>query len=64
MITGITALQGRATGLPHAVLFRAWDFQSPPPIAAEIMAAAQEADPSQSLSAARIGGSEDAEQLS
>jgi hypothetical protein len=24
------------------VLFRAWDFQSPPPIAAEIMAAAQE----------------------
>jgi LmbE family N-acetylglucosaminyl deacetylase len=42
MITGITALLGRAMGAPNAVLFRAFDFQAPPPIAAEIMAAAQE----------------------
>ena len=41
MITGFTAWQGRSMGVPHAVLFRAWDFQSPPPIAAEIMAAMQ-----------------------
>jgi hypothetical protein len=25
-------------GVPHGVLFRAWDFQAPPPIAAEIAA--------------------------
>jgi LmbE family N-acetylglucosaminyl deacetylase len=43
MITGITALQGRAMGVPHAVLFRAWDFHAPPPIASEVLAAAQEA---------------------
>src|SRR5690348_8395370 len=42
MITGITALQGRAMGVPHAVLFKAWDFQAPPAIAAEVMAAAQD----------------------
>jgi hypothetical protein len=42
MITGFTAWQGRSMGVPHAVLFRAWDFQSPPQIAAEIMAAMQE----------------------
>jgi len=42
MITAFTAWQGRSMGVPHAVLFRAWDFQSPPPIAAEIMAAMQE----------------------
>jgi len=42
MITGITRLQGRAMGVPHAVLFRAWDFHAPPPIAAEALAAAQE----------------------
>jgi hypothetical protein len=29
-------------GVPHAVLFKAWDFQAPPPLAAEIMAAMQE----------------------
>jgi len=45
MITGITALQGRAMGVPNAVLFRAWDFHAPPPIAAEALAAAQAADP-------------------
>lgn len=43
MITGITALQGRAMGVPNAVLFRAWDFHAPPPIAAEVLAAAQDA---------------------
>jgi LmbE family N-acetylglucosaminyl deacetylase len=43
MITGITALQGRALGVPHAVLFRAFDFHSPPPIALEAMRAAEEA---------------------
>jgi LmbE family N-acetylglucosaminyl deacetylase len=36
MLTGITTLMGRAMGVPNAVLFRAWDFQAPPPIAAEI----------------------------
>lgn len=41
MITGITALQGRAMGVPHAVLFRAFDFHAPPPIALEAMAAAE-----------------------
>jgi len=45
MITGFTALQGRAMGVRHAVLFRAWDFTAPPPIAAEAMAAAREAEP-------------------
>ena len=43
MITGFTAWQGRAMGVPHAVLFRAWDFQAPPPLAAEILAAIQDA---------------------
>ncbi len=33
MITGITAAQGRAMGVTHAVLLRAWDLQAPPPIA-------------------------------
>lgn len=37
MITGITAMQGRRMGVPHAVLFRAYDFHSPPPIALEAM---------------------------
>lgn len=41
MITGFTARQGRAMGVPNAVLFRAWDFNAPPPIAAEVMTAAQ-----------------------
>jgi LmbE family N-acetylglucosaminyl deacetylase len=41
MITGITAWQGRAMGVPNAVLFRAWDFHAPPPIASQVMAAAQ-----------------------
>jgi hypothetical protein len=33
MITGIPALQGRAPGVKNAVLFRAYDFNDPPPIA-------------------------------
>ena len=45
MITGITALQGRAMGVAHAVLFRAFDFHAPPPIALEAMAAADAARP-------------------
>jgi LmbE family N-acetylglucosaminyl deacetylase len=42
MITGVTRLQGRLMGVPNAVVFRAWDFHAPPPIAAEALAAAQE----------------------
>jgi LmbE family N-acetylglucosaminyl deacetylase len=41
MITGITALQGRVMGVPNAVLFRAWDFQAPPPIALGAMRLSQ-----------------------
>jgi LmbE family N-acetylglucosaminyl deacetylase len=42
MITGITAWQGRAMGVPNAVLFKAWDFHAPPPIASEVLAMAQD----------------------
>lgn len=35
LISSITAMQGRAMGVPHAALFRAWDFQAPPAVAAE-----------------------------
>jgi len=41
MISGITALMGRAMGVPNAVLFRGWDFQAPPPLA-ELLAATQD----------------------
>lgn len=41
MIAGITALQGRAMGVPNAVLFRAWDLQGPPPIMVEAIRLAQ-----------------------
>lgn len=37
MITGITAVHGRSMGVAHAVLFRAFDFHAPPPIALEAM---------------------------
>ena len=37
MLSAITALQGREMGVEHAVLFRAFDFQAPPPIALEAM---------------------------
>jgi len=36
MLNGITAMQGRALGATNAVLFRAWDLHSPPPIAAQV----------------------------
>jgi len=36
MLTGITAMQGRALGAANAVLFRAWDLQAPPPIARQV----------------------------
>jgi LmbE family N-acetylglucosaminyl deacetylase len=42
MIPGVTALQGPAMGVEHAVLFRAFDFSAPPPIAQEAMRAAAE----------------------
>lgn len=32
LITTITAMQGPALGVPHAVLFRAWDLQAAPPL--------------------------------
>jgi LmbE family N-acetylglucosaminyl deacetylase len=41
MITGITAMQGRRLGVGHAVLFRAFDFHAPPPIALEAMRLAE-----------------------
>jgi LmbE family N-acetylglucosaminyl deacetylase len=39
MITDNTARQGQAMGVPNAVLFRAWDFHAPPPIASQVLAA-------------------------
>jgi len=42
MITGITAVQGLRMGVPHAVLFRAFDFHAPPAIALEAMKLAEE----------------------
>jgi LmbE family N-acetylglucosaminyl deacetylase len=41
MISGITAMQGRRLGVAHAVLFRAFDFHAPPPIAVEAMRLAE-----------------------
>lgn len=41
MITGITAMQGQRMGVAHAVLFRAFDFDAPPPIALQAMQFAQ-----------------------
>jgi hypothetical protein len=41
MITGITAVQGRRMRVAHAVLFRAFDFHAPPPIALEAMRLAE-----------------------
>lgn len=32
LLTTITERQGRAMGADHAVLFRAWDLQAPPPL--------------------------------
>lgn len=41
MITGVTAVHGRRMGVAHAVLFRAFDFHAPPPIAVEAMRLAE-----------------------
>ena len=41
MISGITAMQGRRMGVANAVLFRAFDFHAPPPIALEAMKLAE-----------------------
>jgi hypothetical protein len=45
MISGFTALQGKAIGVANAVLFRAWDSQSRPALLEELQAA-QEQNPS------------------
>lgn len=45
MISGITAMQGQRMGVAHAVLFRAFDFHAPPPIALEAMKLAQSDTP-------------------
>jgi LmbE family N-acetylglucosaminyl deacetylase len=45
MLTGITALLGPQMGAAHAVLFRAFDFHAPPPIALEAMRLAEGARP-------------------
>lgn len=45
MLTGITAMQGRGMGVPNAVLFRAYDFQAPPPIALEAMQQSEASTP-------------------
>ena len=37
LVSSITAAQGPAIGVDHAVLFRAWDFQAPPAILAEVV---------------------------
>lgn len=41
LITGITATQGQRMGVAHAVLFRAFDLQAPPPTATEAMQRAE-----------------------
>lgn len=46
MITAITAMQGQALGVANAVLFRAFDFHAPPPIALKAMQAAEAIPPS------------------
>jgi len=39
MLTMITKMQGAAIGANNAVLLRAWDFQAPPPMVADLLAA-------------------------
>jgi LmbE family N-acetylglucosaminyl deacetylase len=41
MISGITAMQGQQMGVANAVLFRAYDFHAPPPIAVQAMKLAE-----------------------
>ncbi|NHC16373.1 PIG-L deacetylase family protein [Motilibacter deserti] len=43
ILTGITAVQGRALGVAHAVLLRVWDLHAPPAIALEAQRAARAA---------------------
>jgi hypothetical protein len=43
MLSAITAMQGRPMGVSNAVLFRAYDFHAPPPIAVEAMRMAEAA---------------------
>jgi LmbE family N-acetylglucosaminyl deacetylase len=43
MLSAITAMQGRRMGVSNAVLFRAYDFHAPPPIALEAMRMAEAA---------------------
>jgi hypothetical protein len=38
MISGFTALQGKAMGVANAVLFRAWDSQARPALLEELEA--------------------------
>jgi LmbE family N-acetylglucosaminyl deacetylase len=37
LVSNNTALNGKKMGVPHAVLFRAYDFQAPPPAIREAM---------------------------
>jgi len=41
LITAITAAQGQAMGVANAVVFRAFDFHSPPPVALDAVRAAE-----------------------
>ena len=45
MLSGVTALHGRRMGVAHAVLFKAFDFHAPPPIALEAMKLAEGGTP-------------------
>ncbi|MFL6046331.1 MAG: PIG-L deacetylase family protein [Propionibacteriaceae bacterium] len=42
MISGFTGLQGKAMGVAHAVLFRAWDSQARPALLEELQAAQEQ----------------------
>jgi hypothetical protein len=41
MLSAITGMQGKAMAVGNAVLFRAFDFHAPPPIAVQAMEQAQ-----------------------
>jgi LmbE family N-acetylglucosaminyl deacetylase len=42
MLSGISAMFGQRLGVDHAVLFRAFDFHAPPPLAVEAMRLAED----------------------
>ena len=42
MISGFTALQGKAMGVANAVLFQAWDSQARPDLLEELQAAQEQ----------------------